>query len=105
MLLFIECYFCLNVVDSTHSSIFVCLFLKDNFPKTIPASSSQQGGKATTPTSYYHENCVFNTLTGQKAATGSVSCGSGYDSDSSYIIKKNASKQGTLSEIIEWQLD
>ncbi|CAG2165350.1 unnamed protein product [Oppiella nova] len=39
---------------------------------------------STHPQPYHHPNCVFNTLT----------TGSGYESDSSYIIKKKDSKKG-----------
>ncbi|XP_075586625.1 uncharacterized protein LOC124489911 isoform X11 [Dermatophagoides farinae] len=48
---------------------------------------------------FYHENCVFNQLTSppatginQPTGTNSISGGSGYDSDSSYIIRKNKGK-------------
>lgn len=53
-------------------------------------STSKTLSTPTTPKPYYHENCVFNTLTGNVSASG----GSGYDSDSSYIIKRKQIKQG-----------
>lgn len=77
--------------------LFTCTFLlQKNGPELSgqPGTSSQLVAKApTTTTSYYHEKCVFNTLTGQKQAPASVGSGSGYDSDSSYIIKKSKPKQ------------
>ncbi|KAJ6222018.1 hypothetical protein RDWZM_000563 [Blomia tropicalis] len=60
-----------------------------------PLSAKSSTGGTTTST-YYHENCVFNQLTGQGklpgGTTGSLSGGSGYDSDSSYILKQNKPK-------------
>lgn len=60
--------------------------------------------RETTPTKekkiYFHENCVFNQLTStpqqQQSIAQNVSGGSGYDSDSSFMIKKKTNKTGNF---------
>lgn len=78
------------------------------FQKNGPELSGQPGTssqlvsqKASPATSYYHKNCVFNSLTGQQEAPASIGSGSGYDSDSSYIIKKSKPKQCKCGQVIK----
>ncbi|OTF69167.1 hypothetical protein BLA29_003585 [Euroglyphus maynei] len=74
----------------------------------VSKQNQQQQQRQQSPTKiekkfYYHENCVFNqltssptTTTGQQQPTNgfqhNLSGGSGYDSDSSFIIRKNKGK-------------
>ncbi|UXI19766.1 uncharacterized protein NH340_JMT05709 [Sarcoptes scabiei] len=59
--------------------------------------SRQKSPKNERKPHYHHENCVFNQLTSMPSVSngpgsGSVSGGSGYDSDSSYVIRKRTIK-------------